>query len=436
MLVILISNIKKQKYLFFKLLSLFEHDPLKERMTEMKDEKKQHILAMGLRLAEATGFEVVGEQGAENYQFLFSQFKKMIENDHQDQLVNKEAKESVLQSLDHTIEFYNAKTDKEVEKLLENLKNDDNTSFMIIPVYKTEKYLHDHVHCLLIHKKEEQYVVTKTDKLHNINSSGNIFEYANFYTKITEKEMPLLSQILFLSKQEHHTESKVDIAASIDTLGVKERKHLAVDWSGYRGIPNCHINEPLATLRIALYNCKHNIFKHTISNRFKPKMGTSKDFHKHFFQTFIENEKEINHYYQALWQIYENRKDKDYCEKVWQEYCKEKKDKGEILSPDQITINRFLANYFLQKTLDHPNTSETIRKAGSLSTEEDFSFFKVFTSDSKELKKWNSYKFLKDSLTNKTIPSGYQPLSDLLSTSTEHKNKSVTQRQTKENLSR
>lgn len=53
----------------------------------MEEKKKQHILAMGLRLAKATGFDVVGEKGAENFQFVFSLFKKMIENDHQYQLV-------------------------------------------------------------------------------------------------------------------------------------------------------------------------------------------------------------------------------------------------------------------------------------------------------------------------------------------------------------
>ncbi|OQO70689.1 hypothetical protein BH747_04615 [Enterococcus villorum] len=166
-------------------------------------------------------------------------------------------------------------------------------------------------------------------------------------------------------------------------------------------------------------------------------MGTSKDFHKQFFQTFIEHEKEINHYYQALWQIYENRKDKDYCEKVWKKYYKEKEDKGEkYFRITEDMINRCLAKHFLQKTLDLPNTPATIRKAEILRAKGKSSDFKVFTSDSEKLKIWDSKKFLKDSLTNKTIPSGYQPLSDLLSTRTEHKNKSVTQRQTKENLSR
>lgn len=230
----------------------------------------------------------------------------------------------MLQSLDHTIAFYEATNAKDVQKLLENLKNNMNKSFMIIPVYNTQEFLRDHIHCLLIHKKNDQYLVTKTDKLHNLNIDGNIIERANFYTTISGNNLPLLSQILFLSKQEHHKESNVDIANSINTLSEHERTHLAVDWSGYRGIPNCPINEPLATLRVALYNCRHNIFTPMKNDRFKPKVGNSKDFHNHFFQAFIENKK-VNPYYQALWQIYEERKNKDYCEKLWQDHCQEKK---------------------------------------------------------------------------------------------------------------
>ncbi|OWW46002.1 hypothetical protein F522_08450 [Enterococcus hirae 81-15-F4] len=149
------------------------------------------MLAMGLRLANATGFEVVGEKGAENYQFLFSQFKKMIENDHQCQLVDNKSKESVLQSLDRTIDFYNAKNVADVQNLLENLKNDANDSFVIIPAYKAGQFLgFDHMHGLLIHKKDGQYVVTKTDKLGIFNSFNEINKYANFYTKIPEKNYP------------------------------------------------------------------------------------------------------------------------------------------------------------------------------------------------------------------------------------------------------
>ena len=373
----------------------------------MEEEKKQHILAMGLRLANSTGFEVVGEKGAENFQFLFSIFKKMIENDHQCQLVDNRSKEAVLQSLDHTIAFYNATNVKEIQKLLENLKNNVNESFMIVPVYNIDRLATDHVHCLLIHKKNDQYVVTKTDKLHNIEhpvgAPDKINEYANFYTELSKNKLPALSQVLFFSKQEHHKESILDIGYIIGSLNKYKRTHLPVDWSGYRGVTNCPINEPLATLRLALYNCRHTIFTDRI-NRYKPKVENSKEFHKHFFQAFNENKKEVKPYYQALWQIYEERKDKAHCENLWQEHCQEKAANGEkYIKKDKETMDRFLAKHFVNKVLALPNTPEFIKHTENLRSKGEDPAFRVFTSDSDKLKKWDSDKFIRYvSNTNRT----------------------------------
>lgn len=370
----------------------------------MEEEKKQHILAMGLRLSDSIGFEVVGEKGAENFQFLFSTFKRMIENDHQCQLVDNQSKEAVLQSLDHTIAFYSTTNVKEVQELLENLENNVAKSFIIIPVYKVSKFTHDHVHCLLIHKINDQYVVTKTDKLHNFTVSGEVYEYANFYKKISKNKLPALSQALFLSKQEYHKESILDFAYIIDTLNKCERTHLPVYWSDYRSITNCPINEPLATLRIALYNCRHNIFAK--KKQFNPKMKSSKDFHKHFFQAFIENKKEGMSYYQELWQIYEERKNKDHCEKLWQEHCQENKINRvqlKCLEQEKNKMDFFLANHFLKKVLALPNTPEFIKHTENLRSKGEDPAFRVFTSDSDKLKKWDSDKFIRYvSNTNRT----------------------------------
>ncbi|MBF8808518.1 MAG: hypothetical protein IC227_09840 [Enterococcus lacertideformus] len=369
----------------------------------MEETKKQHILAMGLRLSDSIGFEVVGEKGAENFQFLFSTFKRMIKNDHQCQLVDNQSKEAVLQSLYHTIAFYSTTNVKEVQNLLENLENNVDESFMIIPVYKVSKFVHDHVHCLLIHKINDQYVVTKMDKLHNFTVSGEVYKYANFYTKISKNKLPALSQILFLSKQEYRKESILNIADIINTLNKCKRTNLPVDWSGYRGVADCPINEPLATLRLALYNCRHNIFTDR-TNRYKPKVENSKEFHKHFFQAFNENKKEVKPYYQALWQIYEERKDKAHCEKLWQEHCQEKKANGEkYIKKDKETMDRFLANHFVNKVLALPDTPEFIKHTKNLRAKGEAGFFKVFTSDSGKLKKWDSEKCIKHvSNTNRT----------------------------------
>lgn len=375
--------------------------------------KKQHMLAMGLRLANATGFEVVGEKGAENYQFLFSQFKKMIENDHQCQLVDNKSKESVLQSLDRTIDFYNAKNVADVQNLLENLKNDANDSFVIIPAYKAGQFLgFDHMHGLLIHKKDGQYVVTKTDKLGIFNSFNEINKYANFYTKIPEKKLSILSQMLFMSKQDYHKDSRVSIARSIDILSEFRGEHLPVRWTGYRSISNCPINELLATFRVALYNCKHR--DHIFTHEFKPKIRTSKDFHRHFFQTFIDekNTKEVNNYNQALWNLFEERKDKACRKNLCQNAITNKQlyvsyqqieDRGldsHLALIHKQKADRFVAQHFFKKTLDLPNTPDVIRNSDIIIDKEIIILFNVFTSDSKELKTINTDDLLKPSLSS------------------------------------
>lgn len=44
-------------------------------------DRQYHILALALRLGKASDFKAVGDEGKENYQFLFSKFISMIEQD-------------------------------------------------------------------------------------------------------------------------------------------------------------------------------------------------------------------------------------------------------------------------------------------------------------------------------------------------------------------
>ncbi|WP_242695358.1 hypothetical protein [Enterococcus mundtii] len=75
-----------------------------------------HQLALALRLGNAAEFEVVGSGGRKNYQFLFSRFIKMIENDVAGTLINESQKNQVIQSLRNTIVYYDMKKPAELEE--------------------------------------------------------------------------------------------------------------------------------------------------------------------------------------------------------------------------------------------------------------------------------------------------------------------------------
>ncbi|MGL9893889.1 hypothetical protein [Enterococcus mundtii] len=81
-----------------------------------------HQLALALRLGNAAAFEVVGADGKKNYQFLFSRFIKMIENDVDHALINETQKTKVIQSLKSTITYYEMKKPAELQQEIENLK--------------------------------------------------------------------------------------------------------------------------------------------------------------------------------------------------------------------------------------------------------------------------------------------------------------------------
>ncbi|EOA7269495.1 hypothetical protein [Enterococcus hirae] len=54
-----------------------------------------------------------------NYQLLFSTFIKMLENDEQEALIDREKKPAIIDSLKRTIKFYEMKNPKELQRMNE-----------------------------------------------------------------------------------------------------------------------------------------------------------------------------------------------------------------------------------------------------------------------------------------------------------------------------
>lgn len=173
-------------------------------------ERSYMLLALAYGLADAGDFKAVGEEGKKNYQLLFSTFIKMLENDEQEALIDREKKPAIIDSLKRTIKFYEMKNPKELQQMMENMKKDDPTDFIIFPAYITKK-IQDHVFGLILYRKEGHYLVAMIDKLEDTNSDRP----SGVFTTILPEKLSTLSKIIFQTKFEHHKDSRCNTAKVI-----------------------------------------------------------------------------------------------------------------------------------------------------------------------------------------------------------------------------
>ena len=320
-----------------------------------------HILAMALRLGKATNFKAVGKKGKENYQFLFSKLIKMIENDQDSFFIETVKKNDLIHSLEHTIDYYDAKKREDIQHIMENLKEDDPTSFVIIPSYSTTiRLFHDHIYSLIIHKNKD-YIVTKINKLESMTT--------NFQLKIDEKNLNKLSDILYYSKFEYRkTRISVDIFSKLKKIAVEKPSALHVKMRGYPGITNCPILEPLTALKWTVYNCNKPISSAEIKEKkvINPKLWPSKELRMRFYQTFLTDNEQHNQQFSILWHYYTMRKaetqlvDKEYIGKI-----------------------RYLSIKYLNKVLNDPAVPIEFKR--NQTNEASQQNYKVFHSRSKKL---------------------------------------------------
>lgn len=327
-----------------------------------------HQLALALRLGNAAAFEVVGADGKKNYQFLFSRFIKMIENDVDHALINETQKTKVIQSLKSTITYYEMKKPAELQQEIENLKKNDPASFMIIPSYiVSPSYHHNHIYSLIIYKQEHDYLVAKIDKFAANTNMGNQL------STIPADHLETLSKILFATKLEHHSESKVNIIDAINQLSETPPKNLDFDMRGYALIPVCPILEPLTAFRSVLHHCQEATFTPPFAEgKVKPKFCTSIAFRKRFYQTFLGENTKHNEKFSQLWKHYEQRKNITGLK--------------ETISRDDFVE---ISNDFVKKVYQDPRTPKTFVKNQSVEVAP--YYYHVFYDDSRRLKPLNAH---------------------------------------------
>ncbi len=291
-------------------------DEMKNKMVNDLSYEQQHlILGNALGLENEKSFKSFGERGKNNYQFLFSKFKQMIENDQKGQLVDKPKQILVTQSLQHTIDYYDADTPSKVQHILTNLKKDDPSSFVIIPGY-ARLSLGNEVYGLLIHKDQERYIVTKTSRFMNRDHFGYLNKHANGCIVIPEKELAQLSQILFRCKQKLLQESGVHTARSIQWIDGSYTSGLPIEWRNDKYIKNYPVNELLATLRVTLDNIKQpflfSSYRINTKSNGELKLMDTECLIDPFYETFKGKSNQEQSGFNMIKQTYEHQKKQEY----------------------------------------------------------------------------------------------------------------------------
>lgn len=278
-------------------------------------DRKFHMFALALGLGDAGNFRVVGEEGKKNYQLLFSTLIKMIEMDENEFFIDKTRKPEIISSLKRTIDFYHTNSPKELQQLIESMKKDDPTNFMIIPAYITSKE-YDHVYSLILYQQTDHYVVTMIDKL----GKGSDKHSCGAFSKIKKENLNVLCDILFHTKFEYHKKNQCNLSRIIYQLGEGKygREHLNLTMNEYKGVANCPVIEILGSLKTALFNCQVNIFNHTMDvelkkmrtkeKSIKPKIGEAKAFYNYLYHAFKTENVVHNQALEHAWKYYLERK--------------------------------------------------------------------------------------------------------------------------------
>lgn len=284
-----------------------------------ESERKAELLALLLALKENGSYHSTGSDGKILYTLLFTTYKKMITQDRQNFFIPQQQQSAIATSLQNTIDFYDATKQGKIKQLLENLKPDDRTSFMILPIQFLTEGEQKHAAGLLIHRSNDQYVLSILDK-------ARFFQQrTGSYLTIPEKNIEKLSELLLDSKKSdeiyqnsptisYDRWSNYGILKAFTTLSNEpQAKDLKIKLS--RQIEgNCIIAGVDAAFKTALYHCHTDIFqtidtrKEKLTPKYNVKENATFQMRRYFLNTLKGNEHNENKKLDRIFSYYEERK--------------------------------------------------------------------------------------------------------------------------------
>lgn len=194
------------------------------------------------------------------YELVFSTYISMIKNDPDGFFTEKGQRARVLESLQRSKEFCSIENRENLKKLLENMRDNDPTDFMIFPIplkSPISEYMMPQLSTLTIYKREDYFVVTQVENgqldelrqqdyfwipLMDVVSLCEIITFDRNAIGSIDSEVPnIVDEIRGISDQYQVTSTPVD---KKETIAFNDH------W----------ISKVESALRIILSNCRTNEF--------------------------------------------------------------------------------------------------------------------------------------------------------------------------------
>ncbi|STD27117.1 hypothetical protein [Enterococcus mundtii] len=251
--------------------------------------RRMDMLALTLSLKSNKDYFV----RPENYILLFSTYIKMLKNDKDGFFIDKKRQLSIIQSVERTIALYRFDRMEKLKIVLENLRNNDPTDFMLFPTsYSTlASDQAGHVCGLTVYKKDDQFLVMQVDKKKEIGAG------AVSYVMVSATKVEELSNILF-SARELLNFYPYGTLIKIEALSHQFKKIPAIKLEPPT-TNNYGVSGIETSLRLILFNCNDCLFELVDGPKITPMWNNKHknatfEMQKRFLHAMKEHNREWN----------------------------------------------------------------------------------------------------------------------------------------------
>lgn len=207
-----------------------------------------------------------------NYPLLLSIYIETLKQDHDNFFIETTKKEKFIQSLERSKQFYTFEHGEELSNVLQTMRDDDPTDFMLLPIhYLLKKPKIDlnmgvidgfRASGLLIYKAPTGYKAVIVDKMRPIDG------LPVSYVLIPPKNLSSLCEKLLLNNQvkkytkaELPTVKKREILETIIDHSISKKLLPLNVYTGYQKVANDTTLAIKAPIKTALFHCQYDIFK-------------------------------------------------------------------------------------------------------------------------------------------------------------------------------
>ncbi|EOF56802.1 hypothetical protein SE1_02078 [Enterococcus hirae EnGen0127] len=264
-------------------------------------ELQRHLDIFALSLSLKKNNRWSPEDDKVNYPLLFSTYIKMIQQDEQEFFVPKQDKLKMIQSLNRSKDFYSFTDHTQLLDTLEQMDSNESRDFILLPLYYSvnEDTKDSHVSGALIYKETETYRIVLVDKTCFTSDSS-----VNMVTIPSEK-MASLCKELFVQRDCYNKETCYDILRKIIAHS-SSNCFLPLNYTMHKQKENnCVVKEIEATLKTALFHCRHDLL--ASQSRKKIKWSDTFEMHQRLL-TAIKAEYGESPHLDYLFELYKLRK--------------------------------------------------------------------------------------------------------------------------------